>query len=332
VDYGALEAELARAELLLDARRYPDAAEAAYRLTGVSPSDPRPLLIAARAEIAQGAAQRAEEVATRAVGLAPGSAIAHRLVALAQISQAYGSSITFQRQEMGRQAVWSAQEAVRLAPYEAASYWVLADACLVSSMTSEAIAATDQAVTLAPDLAQTWMVRSRVARVAGDLAAAEASAREALRLNPDHYQAGNELGIILRLRGRSAESLRQFADSAALDPLAAPARENLVRYGAVPFFLFTLLLLCPLAIWGPVVWLGATLAIQVVAWRWSPSKRFLERKSVAIALWRGRRGGLLGRRRNRQVSPTKPIKKRRPSPLLARPPAPPAPDRTRHGA
>jgi hypothetical protein len=151
------------------------------------------------------------------------------------------------------------------------------------------------------------MVRARVARLAGDLPVAEADALQSLRLDPQNYAANNELGLVLERRGRTAESLSQFARTAAIDPTRSTAPTNFLRYGKTLSYLVILVLLSPLAIVWPL-WLVASVGLHRLLWTWKPSRRFLEARSHALGRHRSRGRTPRWRRRSTEVPPDAPIR------------------------
>ncbi len=300
---------LQRAWLLLGARRYQEAATLAHQCAATTPGDPLPLIVVAWAEMGLRHFDVAEKAARDAVGFAPILPDAHRVLVAVLTNRAYATG-HFATGRAGRQAVEAAKEFVRLAPTDVAAYWTMADAYVAAHKPRGAVAASETALNLAPNSAQTWLIRARAARAAYDFPVAEACIREALRLEPDHYLANTELGIILRLRGRTSEALQQLVSSASIDPLARPARAHLVRYGALPFLLLTLLVTSPILLvlhGATAVWLWGSVGINAVMWRVEPTKHILERRALAISLWRSRRPGRRSRRKEALVPARTPI-------------------------
>lgn len=299
---------LARARLLLAAGRYQDAASLAYQCVASRPGDPEPLIVAAWAETGQRKFDAAEVAARAAIGFAPESPEAHRALVGALTNRAYAAG-KYATGRAGRRAMAAGKQLVRLAPNDVQSHWAMTDACTAARKGRAAVAASNTALEMAPNLPPTWLLRARAARVAGDLEVAESAIREALRLQPDNYDANNELGIILRRRGRTGEALQQLKSTAALDPIERPARVNLIRYGAVPFQVLVLLLTSPalLVVHNITAWIWGSIAINAVLWRVQPSKRWLERRALAIALWRSRRPTRRSRRKSSLVWPGTPI-------------------------
>jgi tetratricopeptide (TPR) repeat protein len=290
--------ELRRADLLLAAGRYGEALRKAHELMAQMPAEALPFVVAARAEMGLQRLPQARAAVDTAIGLDPSLAVAHRVRALVLISQSRKA------RDRSPIAVDAAREAVRLAPDAPVGYWILADALLVAGKIAEAVPVMDYAVELAPDESEAWRFRSRVARIARDHLVAEADCREALRLDPENAAAVNELGVVMKARGRSSMSLQQFSGALALDPTSLSARRNLINYGRQYIYFFIVLLLAPMAIVWPL-WLVCSrgLTAGLFTWRWS--KQRAERASIAIALWMSRRKR--GSRRRRSLPPGTPI-------------------------
>lgn len=304
------------ARLLLTARRYEDARRLAYACSAQNPGDPAPLLLAARAEMALGDALQAERTASHAVGLDPGSAEAHRVLARTFISQAMKQR-DYRRYDAAAKALASAQEAMRLAPADIDALLAVAEAAAWARCFPEAVAAIDHAVRLYPSNEHVWFIRSRVARLARDFEVAEASAREALRLAPAFYAASNELGLILGAKGDRAGARQQFVASATIDPVAKPARINLVRRNGWWLYLLCLLVTSPLLVLTAQVkppqtlfvgWIVVSVLLQNALLRWTPVSRWLQKRAVIKANKVGGRPQARGSRRS--TSPSAPIRPR----------------------
>ena len=299
--------QLHRAETLIAVRRFAEAAAIAYETAAIVPGDPRPCLIAARAELGLGNNKRAEEAAAAAIRYSPDLPVAHRLVAMARINSGFKESVRFARRQWGRSAVDPAKQAVALDPEEAAGYWILAQATDMAGHLKAAKLAADQGARLAPFNAESWRVRAQVARSIGDLKVAESCAREALRLDPQHYAASNELGLVLQRRGKTTKSLGQFANTAALDPTLGPARMNMLRHSKQVTYMIILVLLCPLAILWPL-WFAASVGLNRLIWTWAPTRTFLEQRSYARAQRRGQKADSKASGKTSTVPPGAPIK------------------------
>lgn len=299
--------QLQRAEVLLSVRRFADAAALAYEVAAEAPGDPWPCLVVARAELALGNNQRAEEAAAAAIRYSPDLAVAHRLLAVARINSGYQESVRFVRSQCGRSAVDPANRAVALEPQEVAGYWTLAQATAMAGHLKAAKAAADQAVRLAPQVAESWRVRAQVARRIGDTKVAEACAREALRLDPQSYAAGNELGLVLERSGKTSQSLGQFANTAAQDPTQGPARSNMLRHSKQMTYMLALVLTCPLAIVFPL-WFAAAVGLNKAVWTWAPTRTYLEWKSFSRAQRHAAKDDASSTTKTTIASPGAPIK------------------------
>lgn len=309
VDVAAGVDALERARLLLAAGRYQDALVLAQHSIASRPGDPDPLIVAAWAENGLRRFDQAENAARAAISASPSLPEAHRVLVAVLTNGAYAMR-GLAGGRIGRRAISAAKVLVGLAPSSASSHLTMVDACVAAQQPRQAVAASDVAMRIAPNSAHTWLLRARAARCAYDFQVAESAIREALRLEPDNYLANNELGLILRLRGRTTEALQQFKSTASMDPLARPARANLLKYGAIPFQVLILLITSPVLLLVhqfSMAWIWGSIGINAFLWRVEPTKSWLERRALAIALWRSRRPMRRSKRRESLVAPNTPI-------------------------
>jgi tetratricopeptide (TPR) repeat protein len=309
---------MAEARMLLSARRYEDARRLAYTCSAENPGDPSPLLLAARAELASGDARQAEGSASHAVGLDPLSAEGHRVLSRIILSQALKQRDIF-RLDLAAKALRSAHEALRLAPSDIDALLAVAEAAAWARQFPEAVAAVDEAVRLLPSNEHVWFVRARVARLARDLPVAEASAREALRIVPGFYAASNELGLILSAKRDRVGAREQFVAAAIIDPLARPARLNLLNRIGWWVYPLCLLFTSPILLLATIMkrpqaaflaWLLVGTLLRGALLRWPPLSHWLQRRAVAQA---NKVAGRPRRRRRSQrpdPSPAAPIRSR----------------------
>jgi len=280
---------LQEAEALVNLRRYREAGELAHRAGGRLPTDPAPLLIAARAEVGFGDHDAAERDARRAVELAPENAYSHRVLGWVRLTRCSAEHSPVRKRAIATSAIAPAREALRIDPHSSASLILLAEAAAFAGDQALALQASLEAIGTAPLSAEAWMVRSQVLRITGSLSAAEAAAREALRLDPQHYAASNELGLVLGRQGRAADSLRQFEATAALDPVRRTAPANLLRAGRWVSLVVCLLLALPVILLSPY---GVLVGLGLYAFVWNVpvTRRHLEAWTLAYVRWRARRG------------------------------------------
>jgi Flp pilus assembly protein TadD len=207
---------LARAEQLVDLRRYDEARAMLYALLAQDPHDVDVVCAAAHAELAAGDFARAEELAVRAVGEDPDSDHALRLHALSALG-------------LGRpdEAMASARRAVSLAPTDWQCHAALASAASAASV-GGALAAARRAVQLAPTEPEAHLVLGRVALEAKDVATANGAFAEALRLDPQSSAALTDLGRLAALTNSPLAAVDQVARAARLDPRAPDAARNVV--------------------------------------------------------------------------------------------------------
>jgi len=176
-------------------------------------------------------------------------------------------------------ALRASSPSAKKAQAEGLAVMTVAEAAAWARCFPEAVAAIDHAVRLYPSNEHVWFIRSRVARLARDFEVAEASAREALRLAPAFYAASNELGLILGAKGDRAGARQQFVASATIDPVAKPARINLVRRNGWWLYLLCLLVTSPLLVLTAQVkppqtlfvgWIVVSVLLQNALLRWTP--------------------------------------------------------------
>jgi tetratricopeptide (TPR) repeat protein len=184
-------------------------------------------------------------MADEVIRLAPESAIGFRLRGTALSTLARQSSAA-DRARLGREAVTSAREAVRLAPWDPNSHIGLAQALPLTGELRQADMAAQQAIRLAPNSAGTWVAASLVALGTKNWNAAITASRRALAIEPDNYAALNNLGVALRAAGRRREGTELLARAARADPDAPTARRNLSRAGLNVARLVILVVLIPI--------------------------------------------------------------------------------------
>ena len=198
---------LAEARVLLDVKRYDEAASLLARTVAAEPDNSEAWCLLTAAHL--GAARHADAVAaaSRASTLAPSDDWPYRLASVAQ-------------RQLGKvsAAIGSANEACRLAPGEWRAYICLAQAQLAEGI--DLVAAQRSAafaLRLAPEEPDAHFTAGQVCYAREQWAAARTHQERALALDPTHSGALNELGrISLRLGGdpRAAEHFIQAARSA----------------------------------------------------------------------------------------------------------------------
>lgn len=236
---------LAEADALIRVRRYQAAAERAREASVLVPLDPRPFCEWSRALYGEGRLSEAAQMADEAIRLAPESAVGFRLRGTALSTLARQSSAA-DRARLGREAVASAREAVRLAPWDPNAHIGLAQALPLTGQLRQADDAAQQAIRLAPNSAATWVAASLVALGTKNWNAAITASRRALAIEPDNYAALNNLGVALRAAGKRREGTELLARAARADPDAPTARRNLSRAGLNVARVVILILLIPI--------------------------------------------------------------------------------------
>jgi tetratricopeptide (TPR) repeat protein len=200
-------ADLSRASVLIDLRRYGEAASLLARTLASSPASSRGWCLLSRAQLGLGEGPAAVAAAARANALDPADDWPYRLVSTALIGMGQTAS-----------AVRAAQEAQRLAPHLWRSHVCLAQAASADGAHELAASAAAAALTLAPDVADVHVTAGKAALAQADLAQARRWQASALAIEPLHTGAINELGrISLRARDSPA-AVVYFLRAASMSP------------------------------------------------------------------------------------------------------------------
>lgn len=211
--------DLAQASVLLDLKRYDEAASLLARIVAAEPQDSQAWCLLAATHLGAGRYEEAAAAASRAVTLAP---FDHWPYQLASIAQRRLGQIT--------EAISPANQACRLAPDEWRAYICLAQAELATEadflaqpLTREAYfraaeQAAASALRLAPDEPDAHFTAGQVSYAQRNWKAARAHQERALALDPAHSGALNELGRIRLRRGGSPRAARHFTQAARLAP------------------------------------------------------------------------------------------------------------------
>ncbi|KWX03015.1 hypothetical protein LI90_4065 [Carbonactinospora thermoautotrophica] len=210
------ERALLRAQVLIRLRRWNRARSLLALVLARDPDCVEAWCLLARCHNGLGEYPGMLRAAERALTIDPASDWAHRLRSIALT-------------ELGRhqEAVYSAREAVRLAPKDWRAYVALASALNgLPEHRREALNWARRAVRLAPDQPDTHFTVGLVAAELGEDDLADRSFREALALRPDHAAAINNLALLDLRRGRMASAASGFGAAVASDPTSHIAREN----------------------------------------------------------------------------------------------------------
>jgi tetratricopeptide (TPR) repeat protein len=212
--------DLAQASVLLDLKRYDEAASLLARIVAAEPQDSRAWCLLAATHLGAGRYKEAAAAASRAITLAPSDERPYRL---ASIAQRHLGQITA--------AISSANQACKLAPDEWRVYVCLAQALLATErdflaqlersyeeyfQDAERAAAT--ALRLAPYEPDAHVTAGQVSYAQRKWKAARAHQERALALNPAHGGALNELGRISLRRGGSPRAASHFIQAARSAP------------------------------------------------------------------------------------------------------------------
>jgi hypothetical protein len=203
-----------------------------------------------------------------------------------------GQSSGGHRAALGHEAVTSAQEAVRLAPWDPNGHIALAQALPLTGAIAEADAAIQDAIRLAPDSASTWAAASRVALAAKNWSAAITASHRSLAIDPNNYAALNNLGVALRASGKGREGTQVLARAAQAQPDSPTARRNLTRAGLNVMRVAILIVLIPLGFLAHVglgLYVVFALGTNVLLAKSSGLVLRLERWGAPVALFLARR-------------------------------------------
>ena len=279
-----LRQELARADAMLDMKRYDQACGVLARLVAAEPENARAWCLLARAHLGAGRHQQAVDAANRAVSLDPADEWPHRLASNALLHT-----------DNYPEALRAGMEARRLAPGHWQAHICVAQAALGARRLDIASAAAQQARSLAPNEPDVHFLSGKVSLAAGDLESARIHQERALALDPGHSGAMNELGRIRLRRHDTRGAVRHFIRAESV--YSRNIDVVILRTVSRMIYMFTLAAL--LLIWIPVIaHLGrfpfaiglavlCVIAVASFAWmvlRLPPEARLLVRRTL-----RGRR-------------------------------------------
>jgi tetratricopeptide (TPR) repeat protein len=236
--------ELARADAMLDMKRYDQACGLLARLVAAEPENSRAWCLLARAHLGAGRHQQAVDAANRAVTLDPSDEWPHRLASNALLHT-----------DNYAEALRAGHEARRLAPGHWQTHICVAQAALGARRLDIAAAAAEQARALAPNEPDVHFLSGKVSLASGDLDVARQHQERALALDPAHSGAMNELGRIRLRRHDTRGAVRHFIGAARISPGESVYSRNIdvviLRTVSRVIYIFTLAAL--ILIWIPVV-------------------------------------------------------------------------------
>jgi len=207
---------LARAEALVELRRYAEAESLLGHVLAARPDDHRAWCVLALVHDGLGQAARMLEAANRAVALAPEEEWGHRL-----------ASIALARLRQLEEAVRAAGEAVRLDPngWRTHVQYSLV-AAQVPRLAQDAYRAAQRAAELAPHSSDAHFALGLTSDATGRHEEVAEHYRQALRLDPEHVNALNNVTNLER-GTRLGSKAAGYARALRADPSAAVPRENL---------------------------------------------------------------------------------------------------------
>lgn len=134
---------------------------------------------------------------------------------------AYGWKVLgaiYQRQGKHTESVHSSQQALRLAPDDAATHNNLGTSLLGLNRLVEAKKCIQQALAIAPDYAKALNNMGIVCRLQGDLPQAEVFCSRAVQHDPNYAQAHMALGNALELQNKLPQALNSYRAALELNP------------------------------------------------------------------------------------------------------------------
>lgn len=207
---------LARAEALVELRRYAEAESLLGRVLASRPDDHRAWCVLALARDGLGRTKEMLEAANRAVAVAPDQEWGHRL-----------ASIALARLRLPEEAVRAAGEAVRLDPNGWRTHLQYAlVAAQVPRLAQDGYRAAQLAAELAPHSSDVHFALGFTSDATGRHEEVAEHYREALRLDPEHVNALNNLTNLER-GTRLGSKAAGYARALRADPSAEVPRENL---------------------------------------------------------------------------------------------------------
>ena len=284
--------DVAHARVLLDLKRYDEAASLLVLIVAAEPSDGEAWCLLATAHLGAGQYRGALAAASRALTLAPSDDWPYRLASTAYRHLGNVSA-----------AVDAANEACKLAPHEWLAYISLAQAQLATEIdfdAAERAAAT--ALRLAPLEPDAHFTAGHISYTRESWKSARAHLERALSLDPTHSGALNELGLIRLHRGDHPRAAWHFIRAVRSAPdVSAYARnvEVAIRRAMAltvqaAYLASVVLLVLTMAMNAPrrTVGIAYTAAMAVIGgytaaqlWRMPPEMRpLLRTRRMALAL------------------------------------------------
>ncbi|WP_200215895.1 tetratricopeptide repeat protein [Micromonospora coerulea] len=249
--HAASDAGVARASALLEVGRIEAARREIAAVLAGDPDNVEALYVLAGSYQAEDEFAAMQDVAVRAVAVAPGQHEGHLLLAFAQIGV-----------EDPTAARASALETVRLAPEDWRGYAALALASLNLGQPRRAFRTIKRAVGMAPESAGPHYIRALMFHSIGWNLFANRSYRRALALDPEHKAALTGLGRVAATRGWLAAAAGHISAVLAAEPTNDAARTELDRVVIGG--------LCGWAIMS--VWTAGFMGMfAVLPWMWLPA-------------------------------------------------------------
>ena len=210
------DADLKRAQQLLDLGRAAQAREVAASVLAARPNSAGALRLLARCHMALGDHREAVRIARAAVAADPASEHGYRIL-----------STALRRIKNKREAAAAAAEAVRLAPQEWRAHAALAQS-LYRRSPKRALAAAEQARRLAPENPEPhYLCGVTLSALRYREGEARAAYLRALEIDPQHTASLNGLALLDQRGWRFASAARGFRRALGADPQHPTVQRNL---------------------------------------------------------------------------------------------------------
>jgi tetratricopeptide (TPR) repeat protein len=277
--------EYQRAQLLIQVRRFDEAAETLRRHLLAHPDDAQ-----AHAQLAYCLIERkdygpATEHAQQAVGLAPDSGFSHHALGFVLLCRNHFP-----------EAHVSADAALRADPHNEDNYRLRAAIRAHQERWSEALADAEAGLAVDPEDTGCLNLRAQCLMRLGRRAEAARSVETALRRHPDNAASHATHGWTLLENGEPDAAMHHFREALRLEPDFGYARQGIVHamkarhviYRAFLGYIFWMMRLSPRARWGVVIGgvIGANLVDQLSGQfpAWAPVLQPLFWAYVAFAI------------------------------------------------
>ena len=205
-----------RARILSELERHKEAIKVLHQALAFAPDDADLLCRLCHAHYALGDWKQAQKFADAAVAADPQMAWGHAL----------RSNVLVVRNR-GREAIKSAEQAIRLAPHHAEYLRPLFFAYMSCQRTKDAANTAERFRAARPDRASPYELLATIAHIRRQFPEAEELLRQARALDPTSSEIQRRLAMLESRRKRTPETFQRLYEAVRLDPTNAQALENL---------------------------------------------------------------------------------------------------------